>query len=56
VITDYTPRGFGKHLNNAEKKGASLVALIGETELQNNTVWLKNLQTKIQETVNQNNF
>ena len=46
VITDYKVRGFSKHLNNAQKQGATLVALIGEDEMENGTVWTKNLETK----------
>lgn len=46
VITDYKVRGFSKHLNNAQKQGATIVALIGEDELANNTIWVKNLETK----------
>ncbi len=46
VITDYKSRGFSKHLNNAAKQGASTVALIGENELQKNTIWIKDLESK----------
>ena len=46
VITDYKVRGFSKHLNNAQKRGATIVALIGEDEMSNGTVWVKNLETK----------
>ncbi|MEA3384570.1 MAG: histidine--tRNA ligase [Campylobacterota bacterium] len=46
VITDYKVRSFSKHLNNAQKQGATKVALIGEDELINNTVWVKDFQTK----------
>jgi histidyl-tRNA synthetase len=46
VITDYKVRGFSKHLNNAQKQGATIVALIGEDEMINGTVWIKNLETK----------
>ena len=46
VITDYKVRGFGKHLNNAQKLGANKVALIGDDELKNGTIWTKNFNTK----------
>jgi len=46
VITDYKSRGFSKHLNNASKQGATTVALIGETELKENTIWIKDLESK----------
>jgi len=49
VITDYKSRSFSKHLNNASKQGATQVALIGEKELEEKTVWIKDL-TKAEET------
>jgi histidyl-tRNA synthetase len=56
VITDYKPRGFGKHLNNSEKKGATHVALIGEKELKDNSVWVKDLTTGKEETIKLEDF
>lgn len=46
VITDYKSRGFSKHLNNAQKQGATTVALVGESELADGTIWVKNLDSK----------
>ena len=46
VLTDYKVRSFSKHLNNAQKLGASIVALVGENELNNNTIWVKDLDSK----------
>ena len=46
TLMEYKPRGFTKHINNAQKQGASIVALIGENELKDGTVWIKNLITK----------
>ena len=48
---EYTPRGFGKHFKLAEKSGANIVALIGEDELKNNTIYIKNIATKNEETI-----
>ncbi len=56
VITDYKSRGFGKHLNNAQKKGATVVALIGENELNDGTIWIKDLKTKEEKTINLGDF
>jgi len=56
VITDYKVRGFGKHLNNAQKKNATIVALIGENELKDNTIWIKNLETKEEQTISLGDF
>jgi len=46
VITDYKVRSFSKHLNNAQKQGARTVALIGENEMEDGNIWIKNLETK----------
>jgi len=46
VITDYKVRSFSKHLNNAQKQGATQVALIGEDEMENGNIWVKNIETK----------
>ncbi len=51
TICEYKSRGFTKHLNNAAKLGATSVILIGENELQNNTVWTKNLVTQEEKTI-----
>lgn len=46
TLVEYTPRGFGKHFGIAEKLGANIVALIGENELKNGTIYVKNIATK----------
>ena len=46
TLVEYTPRGFGKHFGIAEKLGANIVALIGENELNNGTIYIKDLKTK----------
>lgn len=56
TIIEYTPRGFGKHFKIAEKANASIVALIGEDELKNNTIFVKNIQTKEEQTISLEDF
>ena len=56
VITDYKVRGFSKHLNNAQKRGATIVALIGEDEMTNGTVWVKNIETKEENKISLEDF
>jgi len=56
VITDYKSRAFSKHLNNAQKQGATTVALIGESELSNGTIWVKNFNTKKETTIKIEDF
>ena len=43
VLSDYKPRSFSKHLANGEKQNATVIALIGENELKDRTIWIKNM-------------
>lgn len=43
TFVEYTPRSFGKHFAIAEKYGANIVALIGEKELNDGTIYTKNI-------------
>ncbi|MCK5110994.1 MAG: histidine--tRNA ligase [Arcobacteraceae bacterium] len=56
VITDYKVRGFGKHFNNAQKKGATIVALVGDNELKDNTIWVKDLDKKEEQIIKMDEF
>jgi histidyl-tRNA synthetase len=56
VISDYKNRGFGKHLNNAQKQHATMVALMGENEVKDNTIWVKDLITKEEKTISINDL
>jgi histidyl-tRNA synthetase len=56
VITDYKVRSFSKHLNNAQKQNATKIALIGENELENQTVWTKDFISKEEQTVSFSDF
>ncbi|MEA2017627.1 MAG: histidine--tRNA ligase [Campylobacterota bacterium] len=56
VITDYKVRSFSKHLNNAQKQGATKIALIGEDELSNGTVWMKDFISKEESNIDIENF
>jgi histidyl-tRNA synthetase len=56
VITDYKVRSFSKHINNATKKRVTKIALIGENELKNKTIWVKDLDTKIEKNINMEDF
>jgi len=56
VLTDYKVRSFSKHLNNAQKMGATKVALIGDDELENNTIWVKDFITKEENKIDIENF
>jgi histidyl-tRNA synthetase len=56
VTSDYKVRNFNKHMKNSQKLNATHVALIGENELQNNTVWTKNMHTKEEKTISLENL
>lgn len=56
TFVEYTPRGFGKHFKLAEKMGANIVALIGEKELAEGTVYVKNIQTRDENTIKLEEF
>ncbi|XPV69927.1 MAG: histidine--tRNA ligase [Halarcobacter sp.] len=56
TIIEYTPRGFGKHFKIAEKQGATIVALIGENELNTGTVYVKNIETQEENTIKLEDF
>ncbi len=56
TIVEYTPRVFGKHFKLAEKVNANIFALIGEKELKNRTIYVKNLDTKEEKTIKLEEF
>ena len=56
VITDYKVRSFSKHINNAQKQGATKIALIGDDELTNGTIWTKDFITKDEKTISVEEF
>lgn len=56
VISEYRSRGFRKHLDMASKKGATKVALIGENELNDGTIWTKDLTKNEEITIKQEDF
>ena len=56
VITDYKSRSFSKHLNNASKQDATKVALIGQNELKDKTIWVKDLNLQEEYTIKIEDF
>ena len=51
VTLEYNSKGFKSHMKGADKVGARYVVLIGEDELSNGTVWVKDLESKEEKTV-----
>jgi histidyl-tRNA synthetase len=43
---DFNSKNFKKHLKNCDKFNKKYCILIGENEIVDNTVWIKNLETK----------
>jgi histidyl-tRNA synthetase len=56
VLSDYKVRNFNKHLKNAQKLDLNMVVLIGQNELDTNTVWIKNMDTKEEKTISINDL
>ena len=56
TLVEYAPRSFGKHFGLAEKQGANIVALIGEDELKNGTIYVKNIETREEQNLKLEDF
>jgi len=56
VTIEYLPKKLKAHLKNADKVNARYCAVIGEDELKNGTIWVKDLVKKSEETINQEEF
>ena len=51
VTLEYNSKGFKSHMKGADKVNARYVVLIGEDELTNDTLWVKDLESKEEKTV-----
>jgi histidyl-tRNA synthetase len=51
VTVEYNSKGFKSHMKGADKVNARFCALIGEDELKNGTIWVKDLENKEERTV-----
>jgi histidyl-tRNA synthetase len=52
VTLEYNSKGFKSHMKGADKVNAHYVVLIGEDEFANGTVWVKDLESKEEQTIN----
>lgn len=52
VLTDYDAKSLKNHLKNADKNNVKFCVCVGEDELSNQTVWVKNLETKEEKIIN----
>ena len=51
VTFEYNSKGFKSHMKGADKVNARYAVLIGEDELANGTVWVKDLESKEEKTL-----
>jgi histidyl-tRNA synthetase len=51
VIIEYSPKGLKAHLKGADRVNARYCAVIGENELNDGTIWVKDLQEKSEEVI-----
>ena len=51
VTVEYTSKGFKSHMKGADKANVRYALLIGKDELANDTVWLKDLESKEEKTI-----
>lgn len=52
VLTEYDAKSLKNHLKNADKNNVKFCVCVGEDELSNQTVWLKDLETKEEKIIN----
>ena len=51
VTVEYNSKGFKSHMKGADKVHAKYCVLIGEDELKDGTIWIKDLETKKESTI-----
>jgi len=56
TIIDYKARNLMKHLKAADKVNAKFCAVIGSNEMNNGTIWVKDLQNKTEEVISLKEF
>ncbi|NOZ91192.1 MAG: histidine--tRNA ligase, partial [Epsilonproteobacteria bacterium] len=56
VMVEYSPKKLKAHLKGADRINARYCAVIGEDELQNKTIWVKDLVEKKETTTPWNEF
>ncbi len=56
TFVEYSSRGFSKHFKIAQKYGANIIALMGENELKDNTIFIKDIKTQEEKTIKIEDF
>jgi histidyl-tRNA synthetase len=53
VHLEYASKGFKSHMKGVDKSGARYALLIGQKELEEDSVWMKDIRTQEEKTVSQ---
>ncbi len=56
VTVEYNAKGFKSHMKGADKANARYAVLIGEDEIANNTLWVKDLESKEERSIKLESF
>ncbi|MDD3499825.1 MAG: histidine--tRNA ligase [Sulfurovum sp.] len=56
VTVEYSSKGFKSHMKGVDRANAKYAVLIGEDELNNGTVWLKDLESKEEQVIDINDL
>ena len=56
VVVEYKTKNLKKHLNAADKENVTYCAIIGENELNDSKLWVKNLINKKENSINFNDI
>lgn len=56
VTVEYNSKGFKSHMKGVDRANPKYAVLIGEDELKNGTVWLKDLESKEEQVIDINAF
>ena len=56
VSCDYKAKNLKNHLKGADKVNARFCCVIGSNELENGTIWIKDLEKRTEETINLSDF
>jgi histidyl-tRNA synthetase len=56
AVVEYKKKSLKNHLKGADKINARYCVVIGEDELKNGTLWIKDLEEKTEKVISQTNF
>jgi len=56
AVVEFEPKKLKAHLKNADRQNSRYCCIIGEDELKQNSIWVKDLETKEEKTINIEQF